>query len=395
MADPTRDDQHPLSDGRPSEAGPGADGLRTDDQEGPEAVALEPSPAEPDPLGELASLLELVRSAPRRYDFYWLLRAIDRARYADDPKAKRLGEALNTRQDPVRMGQSPHLAFSTATIDTHEPAVGERPDRLRIRNFGLLGPNGPMPLFFTEHVCYQVHKGDRAWRAFLDLIQHRLITLFYRAWAMHQPTIQQDRPETDRLLHYILCLAGLGLTSLRERDDIPDSAKAYFAGRLVTSVCSAESLESVLRAYFEVPTIVISFRGEWIDIPPSSFLKLGESSETGALGQSTVIGERIWTVQQRFRVRMGPMPLADYERMLPREGGVSFARLRSWVRLMAGMGMNWDLQLVLRKEDGATTRLGGGSQLGWTSWVRAGPALEDLDDLVLEPEEWPDGRSAA
>ncbi len=369
MADPSGDDQHPVSLVEDGEA---------------QAV-----------LGELASLLESVSAGPRRYDFYWLMRAIDRARFADDSGSKRIGEAMNSRQDAVRFGQSPHLEFSTASIDSYEPANDIRPDRIRIRNFGLLGPNGPMPLYLTEHVCRQLYKGDRAWRAFLDLIQHRLITMFYRAWAMHQPAVQQDRPELDRLLHYILCLTGLGLTSLRERDDIPDQAKAYFAGRLVSRVCSAEGLESVLREYFKVPTIVISFQGEWIDIPPSSFLKLGDSPETGALGLSTVMGERQWTVQQRFRVRMGPMPLADYNRLLPKGDAVSFSRLRSWVRLMAGMGMDWDLQLVLRKEDATTTQLGTGTQLGWTSWVRAQLPSDDLDQLVLEPEEWPDGRSAA
>ena len=372
MADPSGDDRHPVTADAPDDAS-------------------SPDVSRPDAPSPLRALLDEAHEQPWRYDSRWLLRAIDRANHEGDPTSPRLGHSRSPREDPVRLGQSPDLAFSVVAVESCEVPTEARPARIRTRGFGLLGPNGPMPLFLSEHICRQRARGDTAWQGFLDAIEHRLLTLFHRAWAMHQPVVQHDRPDTDRLLHYVLCLCGLGLPSLRERDDLPDESKAYFSGRLVPRVCSPDAIESVLRASFSIDTVVLCFQGEWIDLPESSHLRLGESETTGALGQTTVVGERQWSIQQRFRIRMGPMGLDDYRRLLPEDPSNSFTRLRSWVRLLAGMGMSWDLQLVLRKQDAPPTQLGTGSRLGWTTWIRAAAPEKDLDDLVLEPESFAAG----
>ncbi len=335
----------------------------------------------------LPEILQQVRAQPWRFDFLWLLRTIDRARAQTDPKAPRLGRAHTIRHDPVRLTQEAHLVFSPVSIGGVDPPAGERPPRIRIRNFGLVGPNGPMPTFLIEHICRRAAQGDHAWQAFLNVIQHRLITLFYRAWAMHSPVAQEDRPWDNPLVRDLLCL--LGLAEIDEGDDAPIDPRllVFFSGRIVPSPGSAESLEAVLSGSFGVSAKVISFQGEWMDIPPECHLKLGDSPDTGLLGQTTVVGERIWSVQQRFRVRLGPMGLADYERFLPRGESGTLASLRAWVRLIAGLGLAWDLQLVLRKEDAPGVRLGAGACLGWTTWMSSDRPERDLDDLVIAGSE--------
>ena len=59
-----------------------------------------------------------------------------------------------------------------------------------------------------------------------------MLSLFYRTWADAQPTVQFDRPESDRFAAYVGSLAGVGLPSLQDRDAMPDLAKLSFAGRL-------------------------------------------------------------------------------------------------------------------------------------------------------------------
>ncbi len=330
----------------------------------------------------LAEILRRVSAQPWRFDFLWLLRTIDRARLRDS-KARRLGESRALRHDPVRLSQEAHLVFSPVSISRVEPPAGDRPPRIRIRNFGLAGPNGPLPTFLIEHICRRSAQGDHAWQAFLDVLQHRLITLFYRAWAMHSPVVQEDRPRDNPLMRHLLCLMGLGELEADDQTPIDPHALVFFSGRIVPSPGSAESLEAVLGGFFGVPAQVICFQGEWMDIPPACHLKLGVSPEAGALGQTTVIGERIWSVQQRFRVRLGPMSLSDYEQFLPRIGSETLPCLRAWVRLIAGLGLTWDLQLVLRKEDAPGIRLGEGARLGWTTWMSSGRPERDLDDLVI------------
>jgi type VI secretion system protein ImpH len=62
------------------------------------------------------------------------------------------------------------------------------PPRLMQRIFGLLGPNGALPLHLTEYARERAqHHGDPTFQRFLDTLTHRFALLFYRAWAEAQP----------------------------------------------------------------------------------------------------------------------------------------------------------------------------------------------------------------
>jgi type VI secretion system protein ImpH len=86
-------------------------------------------------------------------------------------------------------------------------------------------------------------------------------------------------------------------------------------------------------------------------------------------------------VQQKFRIRIGPVSLAVYERFLPT--GTSFGKLVDWVRNYAGLEYRWDAQLVLRKEETPRTMLGSQGRLGWTTWLNTSIPEADPDNLVL------------
>ena len=55
-----------------------------------------------------------------------------------------------------------------------------------------------------------------------------------------------------------------------------------------------------------------------------------------------------WDRQYRFRIRLGPLSLGDYERFLP--GSSALLALRDWVRqLRRALEWQWDVQLVLQQ----------------------------------------------
>jgi type VI secretion system protein ImpH len=97
-----------------------------------------------------------------------------------------------------------------------------------------------------------------------------------------------------------------------------------------------------------------------------------------------VIGERVRDVQSRFRAVMGPMDLDRFCDFLP--GGRSLERLKHWVRNYVGYEFDWDVQLVLARDEVPGIRLGREGQLGWTTWLGARQAATDADDLILAPE---------
>ena len=114
--------------------------------------------------------------------------------------------------EPVRLGQAADLAFAPAPLATFDPGQGGSRPRLQVRLFGLLGPNGPMPLHLTEYVRDRLRNAsDPTAARFLDLLNHRFLALFYRAWAQAQPHVNRDRPDRDRFAGYIGSFVGIGL----------------------------------------------------------------------------------------------------------------------------------------------------------------------------------------
>jgi type VI secretion system protein ImpH len=112
---------------------------------------------------------------------------------------------------------------------------------------------------------------------------------------------------------------------------------------------------------------------------------LGSSHTVSSLGVTALLGARVWQPQQRFRIVLGPLGIADYRRMLP--GGGSLRRLQAVVRNYLGDELEWELQLILRQREIPRPRLDGKTQLGWTSWLSQQPLDRDGDDLHLHPGE--------
>jgi type VI secretion system protein ImpH len=327
------------------------------------------------------ALFAALARAPWSFDFFQALRRIE-GLFSDRP---RLGRALRPGDEPVRISQEASVAFAPSTLSACEVNAG-RPPRLEQRFFGLLGPNGPLPLHLTEYARERLmHNADPTLARFLDLFHHRLGLFFYRAWAEARPTVQQDRPEEDRFSVYVGSLAGHGLPATRNRDAVPDHAKRFFVGHLARNPKNAEGLASILEGFFRLPARVDQFVLGWLDLPRDQRTVLGGLSRlSGILGHDTVIGERVRDVQSRFRAVIGPMDLDRFGDFLP--GGRSLERLKHWVRNYVGFEFDWEVQLVLARDEVPGIRLGREGQLGWTTWLGARRATTDADDLTLAPE---------
>lgn len=333
------------------------------------------------PDGQTADpLIERLKADPFGLNFFRAVRLLQ-SRFAEQP---RIGHSLTPAQDPVRFAQNPSLSFAPATVEAVQQKEPDRPLTIYAQHFGLFGPNGPLPLVFTEYARDRVHHhGDRTLAAFCNVFHHRLSSFFFRAWADSQKTVDLDRPRDQHWAFYVGSLFGQGMESLQERDTVPDWAKLYYSGRLVHQTRNAEGLEAILQDFFGITTEVHTFIGRWLNLPPGCECKLGASPTTGSLGVNSIVGSRMWDCQLSFRLRMGPMQLADLERLLP--VGHSFRRLRDWIHDYAGEHYFWDVQLVLAKEEVPEIQLGQQGRLGWTTWLKTKPFTHDAEDLILQP----------
>src|SRR5882724_10696127 len=93
----------------------------------------------------MTSLTEL-REQRYRYSLFAALRLVEQLH----PDRPRLGEARRASDDPVRLGQPPHLEFAPSDLSF----VGQTENgtlKLEQYGFGVFGPNGALPLHMTEY----------------------------------------------------------------------------------------------------------------------------------------------------------------------------------------------------------------------------------------------------
>ena len=331
---------------------------------------------------ESAELWQALCAEPWRFDLFALLRRLE----ALNSGQPRLGCAPRPSLEALRIGQEPSSSFAPSALATAQ-LRGALPPKLRIFSFGLFGPNGPLPLAMTEYAHERaIHAGDRALTEFADLFHHRLILLFYRAWAQAQSTASLDRADDDDFSRYTASLIGYGLPGQLDADSVPGHARMNHAGHLVRQTRNAEGLARMLGNFFRATAAIEQRVGHWLPIPRDQRSRLGQITG-GRLGVDSVAGAAVWDRQHRFRVVLGPLPLALYEHLLPAAPGAR--QLRDWVRGYVGIELDWDVRLVLRKQDVVGARLSGSARLGWTSWLAPPAPARDRDDYLYTPETHP------
>ncbi len=332
-----------------------------------------------------STALELFNELEResyKYDYYQFLRLIE-CIYRDNP---RFGYSAKPCDDAIRLGQLPSLQFAPTSIASFESSENGAA-ALKVFFFGMFGPNGPLPLHLTEYARSRLFTAkDPTFSEFADLFHHRLLSLFYRAWADKEPTVQLDRPEDDRFSFYIGSFLGIGEESQKGRDEISDHTKLHFAAHMGCQTKHASGLSSILNAYFHIQIKIEEFIGEWLTIPSDSLCFLNADQNTGQLGISATIGVCSWQCTHKFRVIAGPLNLQQFESFFPR--GEKLKALSSLIKNYIGFELKWDINLVLKKEEVPSIELGKYGQLGWTSWLKTRNRVRDANELIIEMEKY-------
>ncbi len=318
---------------------------------------------------------------PAAFEFFQAVRLLERLY----PERARVGGFGAPAEEVAHFAASPSIAFPASEV--HDLALpGEGPARLRINVMGLIGPLGVLPYHYTLLVAERLRARDRALQSFLNIFQHRIISLFYRAWEKQHFTVGYERDRAERVTQHFFDLVGLGLPAVRNRMPVPDEAFIFYAGALAPQPRAAVALQALLEDFFDVPVAVEQFIGGWYALAPGTQCSLG--SETGAsdqVGLGAVVGDEIWDQQARVRIRLGPLTREQYERFLPT--GAAYALLRTLTRFFSHDQFDFEVQLVLARDEVPCCRVGAdGDQaqpLGWGTWLRTQAFARDADETLL------------
>ena len=334
-----------------------------------------------EPRVRLGAVEEALEREPFSFEFFQAVRLLHQLH----PDRGRVGRYGNPDEEAVHFGATPATAFPASAIQALEMADGEVP-RMLINFFGLTGPQGVLPLEYSELVADRVRQRDHALRDFLDLFNHRFVSLFFRAWERTHAHGVNTATGEDALHDHLLDLVGMGTPGLASQLGLPPASLPFYVGLLAMPTRPAVALELLLQDYFGVPVDLEQFVGGWYSIDESSQCALGdESSASSQLGVGAVAGDEIWDLQARARLRIGPLSRAQYDRFLPT--GRAYQELRALTKLFTGEQVDIEVQLILARDEVPPVSLGAApaeaTPLGWCTWLRSRPFTRDAADTIL------------
>jgi type VI secretion system protein ImpH len=339
------------------------------------------------------SVADQLHSKPFAFDFFQAVRLLRRLHAREggvrDENGQFVDGGAGADADEVVRFRT-HLSLDTPASSIYgleRPSPG-KPPQMTVTFLGLVGSMGALPAHYTEMLIERRFRHrDRTAHDFLDIFNHRLISLFFKAWEKHHVVNDYESGARDRMLRNLLSLVGMGTGGLQgrlseERTGVPDRTLAYYAGLLGQRPRSAAALRAILSDYFKVPVEVVQFVGHWVQVPDRDATQLGVAHH--GLGGGAMLGARLWDCQSHFRLRLGPLTRAQFQDFVP--SGEGFKALVQLTRFHVGQALDFDVQPVLRKDQVPFCVLGGTAdnqaRLGWSTWLRAGPFAHDADDPV-------------
>jgi type VI secretion system protein ImpH len=321
--------------------------------------------------GTSGSVARLLFAEGWRFDFHQAVRLLERMAAEAVP----VGEGTEPGREAVRF--SSRVSFEFPASDIHEvalPAVAGEPARMTVNVLGLAGALGPLPAPFSEQLLERLWAKDPAFRDFLDIFNHRLVSMLHRARKRVRAGLSWERPDGGGFARAAFALVGLGTEGARGRMEIEDRALLQYTGLLARRGRSAVGLEVMLADYFGVGVRCTQFVGRWLTLDEEQRTAIGwngRNHELSGLGSGAVLGARVWDQAAGFELTVGPLTLGQFLDFLPT--GRGFRSLVQMVRITVGDDLDFGVRLTLAAAEVPPCRLGCGPRLGWSSWLTTRP----------------------
>jgi type VI secretion system protein ImpH len=305
-------------------------------------------------------------------------------------------EAIGGLGDPsrevIRLKNSCSLMFPAGEIKSIEQSESESRIQLMIEtpSLGLYGVFSPLPLRYTEELISSQEEDQevcRQLRDFLDIYNHRLLSLAYRVdqyRMLNNNWAQLNDSPMNLIISALSGMPSLFQTGNNEVSDWQVESIKY----LVFGTRSASNLRAWLKMHFgHIPISIEEFSPYWVNIPDEEKAFLGVhgcqlASEYNSMLEGITIGDWIKDNETKFRVTVGPLDWETFKSFLPNEE--NFRKMKSLVSIFSPDWLFYDVIIKLLSHDCYHLQVilnGETSQLGYT----AGLFLEknDGDDFCL------------
>jgi len=332
---------------------------------------------------------------PKQFDFVQALRLLE----LTDAVRKR-SEAIKIVRRPgdvsarirARFVNDVSVNFPVAPITSAE-IVKDDIIKFTVSGFGFIGAVGVLPYSYSSLVNLSLADKNFALKSFLDIFQNRAVHNFHLASSKYRVVISYDRGrfgDIDKFKATIESFVGLSFASVKNKLKIPDEHLLYYSGFFSSNHKTIYALETILHQELGMDVRVIPFTGRWVNLDPADQTKLPSYSNNGGytrLGGEAIAGERVWSVQNSFRILIGPIKNEQINGLLPMEREERM--IKDIVEIYCGKEYEYEIQLSIQASSVPFAKLSDASpspcdtRLGQTSWLLSSPSLINRNDAIF------------
>jgi type VI secretion system protein ImpH len=289
------------------------------------------------------------------------------------PNGNMIGTTLNPSDDPVSfVGR---YTYSLPSSDLYRIQMVDNKIVMEVNFWNLAGPHGPLPNPLSEKVVERIREGDFILKDFIDIFNHRLLSIYYRIAQKYSFVLSPKNSIQTPTGHMLCAVTGIDPTQSSYLS-LPTAALAQYAGIMWQRPRSAAGLEQILSDYFQVSISVEQFVGAWVDINRRQRSFMGKRrGRNHKLGHTTFLGKRFWQSGHHFIVHVGPLTSEEFHRFVPT--GAAYIEMCDMIKFYAPIELTFQLKMALKDGENLVA-LGfenpsAENRLGWTAVLGYSP----------------------
>jgi len=338
------------------------------------------------------SVVQVLNAEAHRFNFLQAVRVLERYRDADE----HVGEGTYPDRETVRFRGNLGFSFPATDIDRmNAPAQPGSQPLMTVNFLGLGGAFGPLPAPISELITTQIREGETAGRDFLDVFNHRLISLLMRLRRSLHPVLQSKRdPQESEIALALYSLLGLGTRGTRHSIQHPahcrlgtvDRSLPQLTGLLHRRPVTIHNLERAVGYHFGLPVRCKPLRGAWLSLEHTERTVIGTRGQNHRLGESAALGGRVWHQEAEIVLEFRPPTIKEATRVLPT--GRGYQSLKTLLQYALPDAIDCQVVLIVAPQQITPWRLGRqeGARLGWTSWLPS--RRRDEPGIVTVSADW-------
>ncbi|WP_192022873.1 type VI secretion system baseplate subunit TssG [Shewanella sp. WPAGA9] len=311
-----------------------------------------------------AKQLQAIADSPTEHDFYQAVYQFQQQLLQGKEQGHKVGHDAIPSEELLRFKSDQHLGFPGQAISkvnlTQASAAKKIAAEMHVSFMGLTGPSGVLPQHYTELLLERLRLKDTGMRDFYDLFNHRIISLFYRAWEKYRFSVNyqplQDSPpdsvsafnnQKDSFTHVLSLLSG------------KKSLNCYYGGFLNRKTPSAESLRIMLKDFTGCEVEIASFQGRWQQLSANEQTKLSSRAmpegQYARLGVDASIGSRVWDINSSISIQLTPKDGKTVSAFMP--GEKCYKPLKDLVSSYLGQTAKFKIYLDVKQQDAPKAQL--------------------------------------